>query len=371
MEGGELQIVSRYIIRNEGVRTRAYLDTRGVRIIGVGFDLERPGAREALARLGYDYNRVFAREQSLTVDHIGLLVQREIRTAVNQAQSLFPNFNRLDAVRRAILVDLTFDMGLTRLARLERFRAAIGANDWERAANELANSDYSSFTGQRAIRNVTAIRTGVAPALMTAERTTPAEDGTKAGKDRADKWKEGKDRPDKGKEGKETNEGKDGKDAKEGKDGTDKGQEGKDIKEGKDGKDTKEGKDGSDKSKEGKDIKEGKDGKDSKEGKESKEGKDRKDSKEGKDRKDSKEGKDGKDSKEGKDRKDSKEGKDGKDSKEGKDRKDSKEGKDGKEHKEGKDGKDGKEGKEGRDHAYKGKDRIDFGWLIPSWPRPV
>jgi len=159
-----IETVRRYITFNEGKRNVVYNDSLGIPTIGVGFNLKRGDAPAKIASLGLSYNDVLNGKQSLTDGQIETLLDKDIEVAVNNtAKKLFPNFDAIDSDRQVILIDLSFNMGYSRLSAFKNTIAAINAGKWETAANELKNSNWYHQVGNRGIRNVETIRSGKLP----------------------------------------------------------------------------------------------------------------------------------------------------------------------------------------------------------------
>ena len=79
------------------------------------------------------------------------------------ARKLFSNFDAIDADRQVILIDLSFNLGYTRLSAFKNTIAAVNARNWETAADELKNSSWYKQVGNRGVRNVETMRTGKLP----------------------------------------------------------------------------------------------------------------------------------------------------------------------------------------------------------------
>jgi GH24 family phage-related lysozyme (muramidase) len=155
--------LAKYLTFNEGLRTRRYYDTRGFPTIGAGFNLARPGAKAAIEAVGADFDRIKSGEDSLTQSQVAGLLASDARTAIGIARSLFPGFDGYDRARQLILADLAFNLGKTKLASFKSFISAVNAGNWDEAAAALRKSKWFSETGQRAKRNVEALRTGIPP----------------------------------------------------------------------------------------------------------------------------------------------------------------------------------------------------------------
>lgn len=65
--------------------------------------------------------------------------------------------------RKAVLVDLCFNPGPTKLAKFLQMIDAIKAKKWQRASDELLDSAYAKQVKGRAIKNAHVLLTGVWP----------------------------------------------------------------------------------------------------------------------------------------------------------------------------------------------------------------
>jgi lysozyme len=153
--------LTKYITYNEGVRSKRYYDSKGIPTIGVGFNLRRSGARDAIASVGGDYDRIISGKESLSQSQINDLLSSDAKAAIDSARSLFPEFGKYDVARRTVLADLVFNLGEGKLSTFKNFRSAVEANDWNTAANDLRKTKWFAEVGKRAVRNVEAISTGV------------------------------------------------------------------------------------------------------------------------------------------------------------------------------------------------------------------
>lgn len=67
---------------------------------------------------------------------------------------------KLDPVRKIVLVDLIFNMGLGKVRRFKRMLAALKLKDFNTAASELEDSLYFTQVGVRGVTNRDVLRTG-------------------------------------------------------------------------------------------------------------------------------------------------------------------------------------------------------------------
>lgn len=129
----------REILRNqlrvdEGVRRYPYQDTVGKWTVGVGRNLDDVGMRD---------------------DEIALMLENDITEAERAARSLVPNFDALSDARRAVVVNMAFNMGQNRLAGFVNTLKAIHEGRWEDAAAGMRASKWATQVGARAERLAT------------------------------------------------------------------------------------------------------------------------------------------------------------------------------------------------------------------------
>jgi lysozyme len=134
-----LHIAQAQLKVDEGVKRFPYRDTVGKLTIGCGRNLEDVG---------------------LSDEEINFLLTQDLYRADMTARTLFPGFERLSDARKAVLVNMAFNLGQTRLAGFHRLREAVKEQDWEQAAAELLDSKWATQVGQRAVRLANQMRQG-------------------------------------------------------------------------------------------------------------------------------------------------------------------------------------------------------------------
>lgn len=70
---------------------------------------------------------------------------------------------KLNEPRRAVLIDLAFNIGAHRLSGFTHMLAAIRAGDWQEAAAQMLDSAYASQVKRRAQTNAKTLLTGEMP----------------------------------------------------------------------------------------------------------------------------------------------------------------------------------------------------------------
>ncbi len=152
-----------YISFNEGRRKQAYKDSRGIWTVGVGYNLEKSGAREKIESMGIDYDALVAGKIELTDAQIDTLLDEEIEVAEAGARSIINNFDELDQTRQIVLIDMVFNLGKAGLSKFKNMIAAVERRDWPEAAAQMKDSLWYRQVGNRGVRDVEAMRTGIMP----------------------------------------------------------------------------------------------------------------------------------------------------------------------------------------------------------------
>ena len=128
---------------HEGVRSHVYKCSSGLETIGVGRCI-------AEGSLG------------LSDDEIDYLLENDIKRCKQELVSL-SWFVDLDPVRQDALVNLCFNLGLTRLLGFKNAMAAMATGDYDKAAEEFLDSRWSRQVGHRSLEVAHMIRTGEYP----------------------------------------------------------------------------------------------------------------------------------------------------------------------------------------------------------------
>jgi lysozyme len=124
---------------DEGKRNKPYKDTVGILTIGVGRNLEDVGLRD---------------------DEIALMLKNDIAQAELDARSLVPGFDKLTENRKAVLVNMSFNLGKGRLSGFVNTLANINAGNYAQAADGMLASKWAVQVGKRADRLAKLMREG-------------------------------------------------------------------------------------------------------------------------------------------------------------------------------------------------------------------
>ena len=129
------------IQRHEGYRPFLYYDTEGVLTAGYGHAFQEGGLipreiSEALFRIDYD---------NAVRDFICL------------------DLENLDPVRQAVVIDMLYNLGRSRLMTFRRTLTALRIGNYARAADDMVDSKWYHQVGTRAVELVEMMRSGLWP----------------------------------------------------------------------------------------------------------------------------------------------------------------------------------------------------------------
>jgi GH24 family phage-related lysozyme (muramidase) len=151
------QRCTQLLSKHEGRKNHVYLDTLKIPSIGIGFNLQRGGARKALTDVGADYDEVLAGNQDLSDGQVDSLFKRDLDTALAAAQRQVPNFPDLHPNARLVVVDMMF-MGEAAFAGFKKMIAALKDGDYNTAADEMKDSQWYVQVRNRGVEDVALMR---------------------------------------------------------------------------------------------------------------------------------------------------------------------------------------------------------------------
>lgn len=99
-------------------------------------------------------------DRGFSDDEIDLMYANDIKVAEKDARALVPGFDRLDAVRQEVLMNMSFNLGYSRLSGFKKFLSAVNASDFAEAADEMKDSKWYEQVKARGERLADAMRTG-------------------------------------------------------------------------------------------------------------------------------------------------------------------------------------------------------------------
>lgn len=138
-----INIATEQLKIDEGCRLNAYQDTVGVWTIGYG---HTGGVKKG---------------DKITQEQAEKYLLEDTLEAARDASSLPVGFDTLNAVRQAVLINMTFNLGLPKLLGFKRTLAAFAIRDFDNAALYMLQSKWAKQVKDRAIRLAKQMKTGV------------------------------------------------------------------------------------------------------------------------------------------------------------------------------------------------------------------
>ena len=117
--------------RDEGVVLTLYKCSAGKNTIGVGINVD---------------------DRGITEDESDYLLSNDIDLCVKELEGTFPWFQTLSDTRQRVMVNMCFNLGLSRLMGFRKFLAAMEAGEWETAGVEMLDSKWARQVGPRSTR---------------------------------------------------------------------------------------------------------------------------------------------------------------------------------------------------------------------------
>ena len=117
--------------RDEGVELRPYKCSAGFLTLGVGRNIQ---------------------ERGITMDESDYLLANDIKICEEEASKVFKWFPSLTDDRQRAIINMVFNLGLTKLLHFKKFLAAMEAEDWEEAGKQMLDSKWARQVGNRSDR---------------------------------------------------------------------------------------------------------------------------------------------------------------------------------------------------------------------------
>lgn len=130
------------LIRDEGKVRYAYQDSEGYWTIGVGrlIDKRKGGG--------------------LSDNEISYLLDNDIKRVIPSVDAEWPWLSDVDEVRRSVVYNMAFSLGIEGVAGFKKFLKHLQAHDYELASYEMLDSKWEKQVGDRATRLSRQMRTG-------------------------------------------------------------------------------------------------------------------------------------------------------------------------------------------------------------------
>lgn len=118
------------IKKHEGLRLKPYKCTAGKLTIGYGRNIE---------------------DRGITEEEAGFLLDNDIKIASNDANKIFKSFYDISEARRWVLINMSLNLGKSRLSGFKKFIAAVDDGNFQLAAKEMLDSAWAKQVTSRAL----------------------------------------------------------------------------------------------------------------------------------------------------------------------------------------------------------------------------
>ncbi|MBF0453638.1 MAG: lysozyme [Magnetococcales bacterium] len=152
------------LIKHEAMKVELYQCPANKWTIGVGRNVEEVGiSNEELIWLFQNEGFI----GGTGVHPCGLsragamyLLASDVNRVIVELREKVPGFDQLIEARKQALVDMCFNLGLSRFLRFKKLLAALANQDYDRAAEEMLDSRWAKQVGRRATALATMMQNG-------------------------------------------------------------------------------------------------------------------------------------------------------------------------------------------------------------------
>lgn len=133
------ETLKKELAEHEGYVNEIYLDHLGYATVGIG---------HLILKTDIEYTQPLGTKVS--AKRINDLFTQDVNNAVKDCKKLFSNFDTCSDNVQHILINMMFNLGLTRFSKFKLFKAAIEIRDWKVASFEGKNSLWYKQVPRRA-----------------------------------------------------------------------------------------------------------------------------------------------------------------------------------------------------------------------------
>ena len=140
---------------HEGLKLMPSRCTAGKLTIGVGRNLEDNPLTEAEKKAVGDWQHGISKNAAY------MLLRNDIKRCIGELKNTFDFYAKLDIERQYALLDMCFQLGITKLKQFKNMLKWLKLKEFKLAAEECLNSAYAKQTPKRAERIARTIREGI------------------------------------------------------------------------------------------------------------------------------------------------------------------------------------------------------------------
>lgn len=126
-----IDILQAELVVDEGERNKMYLDSMGIPTIGIGHNL---------------------RDKPISDRAVRVIFEDDVADAEVDTRKLFPSFDDLTDNRKAVVLNMMFNMGYGTFSKFVNTIAMINRGDYDSASAAMLQSAWAKQVGDRAVR---------------------------------------------------------------------------------------------------------------------------------------------------------------------------------------------------------------------------
>lgn len=144
------RLLEQQIMLHEGFALEPYRCPAGKLTIGAGRNLDEVGLSMSELTAIQARRPEWKVGDPITTDEALLLLRNDLARVDRELTRVLPGYARLTDRRQMALLDMGYNLGLSKLLKFKRMLAALVAGDFNRAAKEMLASAWAGQVGQRA-----------------------------------------------------------------------------------------------------------------------------------------------------------------------------------------------------------------------------
>jgi lysozyme len=147
--------------KHEGFRGDVYQCTAGANTIGYGHNLDaNPIKISEYEAMGLSIEHDFIKTP-MTKEQASILLELDLKKYIHAVDTSFPDITQLlNDPRKAVLYNMAFNLGMTRLRKFNKMFSAILQGNFIKASIEMLDSAWAKQVGHRANELSLQMKTG-------------------------------------------------------------------------------------------------------------------------------------------------------------------------------------------------------------------
>ena len=132
---------------DEGIKYEIYLDHLGLPTFGIG---------HLITEQDLEYGEEVG--TPVSEDRVASAFDSDIQITLEGCHRLYDDFSELPEEAQLIIANMCFNLGRPRLSKFKGMKAGVDARDWQKAADEMVDSQWYRQVPNRAERLVQRMR---------------------------------------------------------------------------------------------------------------------------------------------------------------------------------------------------------------------